>query len=1517
MNAIAVRASCIGLSLLMAYSTSAGGFNYIARLTLDEILEAAAQRRPRPAPYSTSPVIMPVRIGSIGRDPAGRGGMWSENELAELARAEQRRAVKFLSKYPERLQANVSPLPLAMYAGTGGPGSPEPGEGFGGAGSGRSFGSWHEVPIGMPPPGWNDDGGGGDDGGPPGSLGGPGGGGSTGDPPGDLKNNLNTNTGNFMTILSLTGWNAPGDSFVDFSIVHNSMMTNEIGAITDIGHSWSHTYSKEIMFYGGGPPATEVAYLLWSDGQRLKFVPSGYPGEFVSTQGYASKLYKFVGGSRVEAKDGWEYHFNSDGYLISEEDPWGNLVTIARNGSDEIIAVTDEVGRSLDFTYNGWGYITSITAPDGKTFNFNHDYSGNLLDVTLPPLDTESHKYEFTYNGSHDILTETTPGGKTWTFTYDMYDRISTSKNPLDKVWNVHYFLDYVTMTDPLGHSVRHDYLDGRLVSIRDEAGFFAHYWSVAGNPRLLAHYKDKNGKDWRWTYGSNGNVLTEKDPLLRVWSYTYDSRNLPETITNPANKTWELDYGNPKLPAPIRIIDPLLRDAEIRIDYDTDGNLIDVMRDFAGGQDEILSAFWYDTYKSNVIKSHVYGPRDSETSATYDVLGRVLTATDAAGETTSVQYDDWSRVVGVEHEDTSEVSVVFDLDSQVLSATDELNRTGYVFYDAAGRVTSVDNAKNETTSFFYDDANRLTDITNARGKTRTYTYTLRSEVYTLLLPDGALETWSYDGVGNTTSYTNPLNQTIEYEYNIALEQTLIDYPTGIDTAFSYDSYGRMTSMTDATGVSSWSYNIAGDITQLVTPQGTIDYAYDTWGRTTSVTEVGVGATTYDWNSVYDVVSSMTNSFGETTSVEFDVFGRVDRKNLPNGTYETLTYDSRSRPLSVVVRNALGSEIERKEYVWDVANRVTDALEGGVWSNYTYDNIDQLVAEAKPSIGYSAAYSFDANGNRTSRTVNGTLETYAYDNADKLLSVSGGSNPRTYAYDAAGRTTGITGVGGTSSFDYDYDGRVTQITYPNLTADAYTYNGAGARASSSGVSGSRTFKRAGLGVTSPVLSDGVAQYTPGVSRRENGVSTFQHSGLKNASAQSSAAGAVSASRVYDAYGNTISSTGTWQGPFGYGGSFGYQEEANGLKLLGHRYYDSDTGRFLNPDPAGSGSNWYAYGDNSPTLSADANGLQTTGLYIEGYVPTWGPPAQARGGGWISFGDISDFFAGWGDSLTMGLTKYPRRFIGQAAGIGDANQAVNYDSGWYLAGELTGTAHSLAMGMGKPAGACFDADTTVILADGSEKRIDEVQVGDDVLTFDEATREITSSSVSRRFVQEAAGLYDLRFADGDQVDATTEHPFYVDGKGWVGAGQLRVGDLIRTSIGEPIELASTDFVAQKVRVYNFEVESTHTYFVGKGKLVHNSCVGVGRRGGAAHRAAVEAAEADAKARGLKHLAGGSLQEKLIRRARRYPDLTFEGEGGKLIFYQIGKVGKRGNPVAREWDAGGDLAEFGEVFYVPYN
>lgn len=123
----------------------------------------------------------------------------------------------------------------------------------------------------------------------------------------------------------------------------------------------------------------------------------------------------------------------------------------------------------------------------------------------------------------------------------------------------------------------------------------------------------------------------------------------------------------------------------------------------------------------------------------------------------------------------------------------------------------------------------------------------------------------------------------------------------------------------------------------------------------------------------------------------------------------------------------------------------------------------------------------------------------------------------------------------------------------------------------------------------------------GVSGRRGSLRTFRHSGLKNSETQSSSSSAVTATKTYDAFGNLLGSTGTWSGAFGYAAGYGYQEDASGLKLLGHRYYDSSTGRFLTRDPAKDGSNWYAYCENDPLRRFDPDGRNWLGQKWKEFV----------------------------------------------------------------------------------------------------------------------------------------------------------------------------------------------------------------------------------------------------------------------------------------------------------------------------
>ena len=233
----------------------------------------------------------------------------------------------------------------------------------------------------------------------------------------------------------------------------------------------------------------------------------------------------------------------------------------------------------------------------------------------------------------------------------------------------------------------------------------------------------------------------------------------------------------------------------------------------------------------------------------------------------------------------------------------------------------------------------------------------------------------------------------------------------------------------------------------------------------------------------------------------------------------------------------------------------------------------------------------DHNGNRLTKTANGIVETYTYDNADKLQTRNSSNGNYSYTYDNCGRTSTISGPTGTRTFTWDYEDRLTNLSGGGVPSTNYGYNGVGARTTKSNSTGSRTYKRNGVGVTAPVLSDGVATMVPGIAEKSGGVTNTVLTDRMGSTKALSSSGTASFTADYDAFGKVVSTSGSTSTQKGFVGGAGYQEDGeSGYKLLGHRYYDSESGRFLTRDRSKDGTNWYSYVNNNPLKAIDASGL---------------------------------------------------------------------------------------------------------------------------------------------------------------------------------------------------------------------------------------------------------------------------------------------------------------------------------------
>jgi len=190
---------------------------------------------------------------------------------------------------------------------------------------------------------------------------------------------------------------------------------------------------------------------------------------------------------------------------------------------------------------------------------------------------------------------------------------------------------------------------------------------------------------------------------------------------------------------------------------------------------------------------------------------------------------------------------------------------------------------------------------------------------------------------------------------------------------------------------------------------------------------------------------------------------------------------------------------------------------------------------------------------------------------------------------------------------------------------------------------------------------------------------------------------------------------------------------------------------------------------------------------------------------------------------------------------DNTDAQVYEMGTHLSGIVTDIALSLAgAGAAKlikvlsktKSGAklvklidnvCFTEDTVIHTADGY-KYIKNIQVGDEVYSENPETGEKGLKKVNNIFVNETDILIHV-YVGNEEIKTTPSHPFWVVGIGWVEAEALEIGDKLLRYDGNVVEInkLQEEQLLSPIKVYNFEVEDWHSYFVsGSNVLVHNSC-----------------------------------------------------------------------------------------------
>jgi RHS repeat-associated protein len=361
-----------------------------------------------------------------------------------------------------------------------------------------------------------------------------------------------------------------------------------------------------------------------------------------------------------------------------------------------------------------------------------------------------------------------------------------------------------------------------------------------------------------------------------------------------------------------------------------------------------------------NPLVAAVSDPAGTVTTAV-DLLGRVVTYTDALGITTSNAYDQAGRAT-----------------TSTTSGIPSLART----YDDTGRLTALSSGGQPLANTSYDSGGRFSTVTypsgtgNAgNGTTGTYTYDTNGRPASIIWRDPANALITSD-------------QILGRDMAARITSQAIDSPTPgtpvQNEGYTYDSVGRLTTATIQTHTYAYVFaatNTCGTLTAAgkntnrtsMTADGTtVGYCYDNADRLISSTDPAVGTITYDDHGNTTAIYGETHAYDATdrhitttkgaTTVTYtrDATNRIIERKV-NGTTVAKYADTGSGDTPALTLDANNNVIEQTLSLPGGA-MLTTRTAGNVWS-YPNTHGDYVATANQAGTKQGATIVLDPFGN--------------------------------------------------------------------------------------------------------------------------------------------------------------------------------------------------------------------------------------------------------------------------------------------------------------------------------------------------------------------------------------------------------------------------------------------------------------------------------------------------------------------------------------------------------------------------
>ncbi|MFD9950069.1 polymorphic toxin-type HINT domain-containing protein [Nonomuraea sp. NPDC059023] len=1173
--------------------------------------------------------------------------------------------------------------------------------------------------------------------------------------------------------------------------------------------------------------------------------------------------------------------YDAAGQLIKTTDPRGNISSFEYDQLGRQVRSTDpapagqSAGQSVT-EYSLAGQTLAKIDPTGARTEATYDDLGRAITATVVERKPSAAAYttKLEYNDAGVLTKEIAPGNRTTGFAVNAAGEVTTQTDPATNKTVMDYDLAgrLVKTTDGEGNATVAEYdLAGRLIGAQDLNATGAMVrsastaYDAAGNPVSAT---SPEGHITRQTYDALNRVTSLIEPIAAgesiTTSFGYDASGARTRLTDGrGNATWT-SYNTlglaESVTEPATAAHPNLADRTWTSIYDQAGNPTASLLPGGVRIDRTFDHLNRPTAETGTGG----GAATAERTFSYDLAGRAT----AIGDLT-VDYNDRGLPLNVKKGTVQQTGYTYNELGNPSQRVDAAGTATFTWDNVGRLATAVDPVTGRTLTYGYDKSSRLKTLTGktsagAAADSQTFTYDAVDRLETQTLKNGAGAqlakiTYGWDKDDNLTAKTTAGTAgagTNTYTYDHAGRLTSWTAPGGTKTDYGWDASGNRTKA----GTKTFTYD---ERNRLTTGDGT-DYTYT--ARGTLATETKNGQTT---NLTFDAFDRLIAD-GESL-YSYDALDRVSSR-IRGAAKQTFAYSGLGNDLAAISdtfggvqgrygRDPSGALLGQQEGTEPAAGTLTD-LHGDLVATFTgstltttaaYDPFGTVTERtgAKTNLGYQGEYTDPDTGktnmharwyqsgtgtftSRDTATLNPNpsvqANRYTYANASPLT----GIDPTGHARESTGLDPGYAGdpCGASGSIQRCGVGATDFM----LVGGSVGGGGGSVACSGAGLDKCGGFELTGITVMTEeemkrlghlpngMWIEDLKGFWEGSKKIRQKIIGMAYAGKSELEILSAWAQYKLGGDMGSAGGKNVPEPSTWG-------------MAKCKKELGAKACDA-------MQAAAKLARQALYFDQYCLGEGDAHNTGCNGAAVALGINNieWEILKQAR----LNHIKLPDH---WFNRFMISVTNFFFEDADKCVAGSFVSCALflsNFIPGGSLA-KLAGRATGKLAGLFKKfdnafevaAKACkhsFTPETRILMADGSYKKISEIELGERVVATDPTTGITAARAVVDVIVgQGVKGLVKIAFGDESAskpqrstVTATDSHPFWAaDSKEWVDAVDLQPGRWLRSTTGAWIRVQSVERWTAPQQVYNLSVEGIHTYYVkteDASVLVHN-CVTV--------------------------------------------------------------------------------------------